>query len=132
MQASDRNVYILGAGFSSAAGVPLVDDFIERAKVIYYRNGSSLSPEARVRFASALEFRRRMVDMREHVRMKLGNVEEIFGLADMSRQLGDIDDRVWADCTYLIAKTVELAATQSLQYPNVPYTILLKGWYGDR
>lgn len=122
MQAADRNVFVLGAGFSWAAGVPLVPEFLDFAKRIYHRGDGALSNEAHKRMGGALDFKKTIVGLRERIRMDLDNVETLLGLADMSRQLGDITIETWNDCTYLIAKTIELATLEgSGKRPDVSF-----------
>ena len=41
----DRNVYILGAGFSANAGIPLMNNFIQCARELFYRYDSPLDED---------------------------------------------------------------------------------------
>ena len=39
----DKNVYLLGAGFSKEVGLPLQDDFLLVAKEVYFNNRQKLT-----------------------------------------------------------------------------------------
>jgi NAD-dependent SIR2 family protein deacetylase len=105
----DRNVYILGAGFSAPAGVPVVHDFIDRSRIYFDDPSSSLDKTERQHFERFLEFKRKMSQAREKVKIDLDNIEELFGLVEISQRLGreSVDTRT--STVYVIAKTLELA-----------------------
>jgi hypothetical protein len=42
-EATDRNVFILGAGFSAGAGAPLIQDFLDRSRELHDDPSRSLS-----------------------------------------------------------------------------------------
>jgi hypothetical protein len=78
---NDHNVYILGAGFSCDAGMPLINDFLERM-----RNAHEwLVDKNRLREAYAVEkvlnFRRDAESATYWTRMDLENIEDLFSLA---------------------------------------------------
>lgn len=80
----DRNVYILGAGFSAAAGVPIVHDFIERSRIYFDDPSSGLDDAEREHFKRFLDFKRKMSQAREKVRIDLDDIEQLFGLEVIS------------------------------------------------
>ncbi|MBI4838658.1 MAG: hypothetical protein HY806_05855 [Nitrospirae bacterium] len=45
---NDKNVYILGAGFSKELGLPLQDDFLLVAKEVYFKDPSQYNHFKRV------------------------------------------------------------------------------------
>jgi hypothetical protein len=108
-QPTDRNVLVLGAGFSTSAGAPLVKDFLDRSREFMDDPSSGLEEDEREQFRDVFEFRRDMAQAREKVRIDLDNIEELFGLVEVTRRLGG-DKRKTRDSTvYTIAKTLELA-----------------------
>jgi hypothetical protein len=109
---ADRNVFVLGAGFSAQAGAPLIRDFLDKSRELMDDPSSGLEPFERERFSEVFRFRREMAQAREKVMIDLDNIEELFGLVEMSQRLGD-DTRQTRDATvYMIAKTLELAIRQ--------------------
>jgi hypothetical protein len=105
----DRNVYILGAGFSAPAGAPLIHDFIDRARLYFDNPTSKLDERDREHFERFLDFKRRMSQTREKVKIDLDNIEELFGLVEMSHRLGQEPVETRTSTVYVIAKTLELA-----------------------
>lgn len=83
---TDHNVYILGAGFSAAAGIPVVRDFL-------YDMRSSLSwltAQGRHRDRDAVEevlrFRKVAASAALRVNLNVENIEDLFSLAAASGQ----------------------------------------------
>lgn len=83
---TDHNVYILGAGFSAAAGIPVVKDFL-------YDMRSSLSwliANGRDRDRDAVEevlrFRKNAASAALRVNLNVENIEDLFSLAAASGQ----------------------------------------------
>jgi len=105
---TDRNVFVLGAGFSAHAGVPLITGFLDRSRQLMDDPSSGLDPFERDSFKRVFEFRRAMAQACEKVAIDLDNIEELFGLVEMSQRLGG-ERRDTRDATvYMIAKTLEL------------------------
>lgn len=106
---SDRNVFILGAGFSADAGAPVIRDFLNVSRELFDDPDSGLDPEERQLFQKVFEFKKKVAQAREKFEIDLDNIEELFGLVEMSRRLyPDMADT--RDATvYLIAKTLQLA-----------------------
>jgi hypothetical protein len=53
----DHNVYILGAGFSSDAGAPLINDFLDRSRE-FFDNPDSVLDSAETQLIVTLRLRR--------------------------------------------------------------------------
>jgi NAD-dependent SIR2 family protein deacetylase len=105
---TDRNVYILGAGFSADANAPLLYNFLDKSRELLDDPGSGLDANERSEFRTVFEFRRRMAQAREKVKMDLDNIEQLFGLVEMEQRLGLGDSDARSATVYLIAKTLEL------------------------
>lgn len=98
---NDHNVYILGAGFSREANLPLIHDFLIRMRDSH----EWLVSQGRRREASAvqqvLEFRREAASAGYWTQLDLENIEELFSLAaSSSSHLND-------DIQIAIAATLE-------------------------
>ena len=70
---------------------------------------SELEPFEREHFKRAFEFRREMAQAREKVTIDLDNIEELFGLVEISQRLGERQRETRDSIVYLIAKTLQLA-----------------------
>jgi hypothetical protein len=107
----DRNVFILGAGFSRDAGAPLVSDFLDIAREFLDDPNSGLDDEERGLFECVFEFKKRVAQAREKFRIDLDNIEQLFGLIEMSHRLNlDTKSSAVRDAmVYLIAKALQLS-----------------------
>jgi hypothetical protein len=85
----DRNVYILGAGFSADAGAPMIHGFLDQARLLLDDPSSELDSVERDHFGRVFEFRRKMAQAREKVRIDLDDMEQLFGLVEMSQRFGN-------------------------------------------
>jgi hypothetical protein len=108
-EVSDRNVYLLGAGFSADAGAPVIHDFLDRSRVLLDDPSSELDKVEREHYLKVFEFRRKMAQAREKVRIDLDDIEQLFGLVEMSLRFGDEPRETRNSTVYLIAKTLQLA-----------------------
>ncbi len=105
----DRNVFILGAGFSVDAGAPLVNDFLDTARELFDDPDSNLDEQEREDFKRVFEFRKYVAQAREKFRIDLDNIEQLFGLIEMSHRLDSENSAVRDAMVYVIAKTLQLA-----------------------
>jgi hypothetical protein len=91
---NDHNVYILGAGFSHGAGLPLIGNFLLRMRDSHEwleNKGRHLEAKA---VASVLEFRLIAASAAYWVNMDLENIEELFSLASASAGHMDVNVRL--------------------------------------
>src|ERR1041385_6317238 len=84
----DNNVYVLGAGFSRDAGLPLLADFLQTARELYDRPKPLLEPELYRHFDAVFRFRQEARRARDIVSLNLENIEVLFSLIEMSTLLG--------------------------------------------
>jgi hypothetical protein len=75
---SDKNVYVLGAGFSKEAGLPLQDDFLLIAKEVYFKNPSQYK-----HFDRVFEYQDKLTRMKKYLNYPLLNLEHLFNLMEM-------------------------------------------------
>ena len=102
----DHNVFILGAGFSRDAGAPLIHDFLDRSREFFDNPDSALDEHERQQFEEVFGFKREVAKAREKFRIDLDNIEQLFGLVEMSHRLGSVESATRDATVYLIAKTV--------------------------
>jgi hypothetical protein len=105
---TDRNVYILGAGFSSGANAPLLNNFLDKARELLDNPNSGLDAVERSEFQTVFDFRMKMAQAREKVKIDLDNIEQLFGLVEMQQRLSGNALSARNATVYLIAKTLEL------------------------
>jgi hypothetical protein len=75
------NVYILGAGFSAYANMPLIGNFLERMREVR-EFSDDLSDSAKEAIDDALQERASVSSVREKIRIDLDNIEELFSLIE--------------------------------------------------
>jgi len=121
----NRNVYILGAGFSAPAGAPLIRTFLDRAREFYTEPTASMDDQERERFAKVFKFKRSMGQAREKFAIDLDDIERLFGLVEISERLGEDLGETRDAIVYLIAKTLQL----STSWPTVTRP---RVWFGAK
>ncbi len=117
----DRNVYILGAGFSAAAGAPLINNFLDVAASLWEDPDAPLSADERRAFGTVFAFRREMSQAREKVRIDLDNVEHLFGLVEIAHRLSPSSQDTKQSILTLIATTLE-QTTRGVVLPEIAVT----------
>lgn len=102
---NDHNVYILGAGFSVEAGLPLIKNFMNRMRdaAAWLQSKRERKEEARA-IDRVLQFRLQAAGAAYRVPLDVDNVEELFSLASASG-----DDALAQAMTLAIAATLDFA-----------------------
>jgi len=126
----DHNVFILGAGFSRDAGAPLIHDFLDRSREFFDDPDSALDEHERHQFGEVFRFKREVAKAREKFRIDLDDIEQLFGLVEMSHRLGTVESATRDATVYLIAKTLQLALHGTSGRADVRFT--LKPGYGGQ
>ena len=105
----------------------MVHDFIDRARNYFDDPSSSIDTEEREHFRRFLDFKQKMSQAREKVRIDLDNIEQLFGLVEISQRLGLATPETRESTVYVIAKTLELAtgSTRSDRIEFAPNTRIL-------
>jgi len=77
----DHNVYLLGAGFSADAGIPVLDNFLVkmRACMNWLREENRDREFAAIR--KVFDFRKKAASAALRVNLNLENIEDLFSLA---------------------------------------------------
>lgn len=81
---NNHNVYILGAGFSRLAGLPLIADFMMQMRdALEYHSNQGHQQECQA-IEAVLDFRLKASSAAYRVQIDLENIEELFSLASAS------------------------------------------------
>ena len=75
---TDKNVYLLGAGFSKEIGLPLQDDFLLVAKEVFFKN-----PNLYGHFERVFNYQDKLSKMCKFLNYPLLNLEHLFNLIEM-------------------------------------------------
>ncbi len=102
---NDRNVYVLGAGFSSYGGLPLIGDFLNKMRdsVEWLERDGSRAQEVQA-ITRVLDFRLKAASAAYRTPLDVENIEELFSLASASR-----GEELTRDVTLAIAATLDFA-----------------------
>lgn len=99
-----KTVYILGAGASVHTGAPLLRDFLVAARLLLNRKEKL---EHRDKFESVFKFIDSLRGASYYIDFDLDNIEHIFSLAEMKRQLGNAEGKdIYTKLRYLIMETL--------------------------
>jgi len=82
----DKNVYILGAGFSKEIGLPLQDDFLLAAREVFFKN-----PTIYAHFENVFRYQDELTKMKKFLNYPLLNLEHLFNLVEMDIFYSNLD-----------------------------------------
>jgi len=105
----DKNVYILGAGFSTLAGAPVMDTFIDKAKRYAYMSNSPLNEDLTADFLAVLDYLEKLSAVRHTIKIDLDNIEELFGILEMESGIDEKLETTRKQLIYMIIGTLELS-----------------------
>lgn len=96
---NDNNVYLLGAGFSRLAGLPLIKDFMNQMRDTHQRfdeiqrTGEGVPETQRISqaIAKVFEYRLRASSVNYRINIDLENIEQLFSLATLSELSNEKD-----------------------------------------
>jgi len=117
---NDRNVYILGAGFSAEACLPVIRDFMNRMRdaAAWLEEQGDRKDEV-MAIASVLDFRLKAAAAAYRVPLNVENIEELFSLASATDR-PELSDHV----TLAIAATLDYCRATSPELRPVSVTKL--------
>src|SRR5579863_3407146 len=119
---TDRNVYVFGAGFSADANAPLLYNFLDKSRQLLDDPASDLDDIERSEFRTVFDFRRKMAQAREKVKIDLDNIEQLFGLVEMEQRLSGGSSSARSATVYLIAKTLDCMISKASYHQYVNFT----------
>lgn len=102
---NDNNVYILGAGFSAEAGLPVISSFLARMRDAVDWLDKAGRVAEREAIERVLDFRHESAAAGYRINIDLDNIEHLFSLADAKPGTASSDDIRLA-----IAATIDFAA----------------------
>lgn len=110
---SQKNVYILGAGFSKEAGAPLLDKFLSTAIDLYSNEIAPFDDYDKKMFKNVLNYYDELSSARIKINFDINNLETFFSIIDMNTSyITDESQRneiyeIRNALIYLIIKTLE-------------------------
>ena len=100
-----KTVYVLGAGASAHTGAPLLRDFLVRARLLLEGKTQLTRRDS---FKRVFKWLDELRSSAYYVDVDLDNLEHVFSLADMKRQLGHDDgERLYSDLTHIVMETLD-------------------------
>jgi hypothetical protein len=110
----DHNVYILGAGYSAEAGIPLMRQFLDHARREFESPRRRLPRYLEPHYESVLRFRHDSKRCRDTVDLDLDNIEILFSLVEMATLVGDRKPRLLESVKHFIGDTVTRSRRQQV------------------
>ena len=83
---TDHNVYILGAGYSAEAGLPVMSNFLSVMQKV--RMSAAISPDEEEAIDAVLQFRLESASAAHRINLDLDNIESLFSLTASSSIIG--------------------------------------------
>lgn len=126
-----KTTYILGAGFSRAAGLPLMNDFYLTSKDIYPDLGSSVKSS----FNRVFDFWNEYSNVKHYLDVDFFNIEELLSIIEMSHYLSQDNASKLKNDILIFIKEVIRRQTPLLKTTielYEPYRIFLKNALGFR
>ena len=108
----DRNVYLLGAGFSAAAGAPLIHNFLDCSRAFLdapFGFVGDFNAAQREPFETVFKYKQDMSRAAYKVKIDLDNIEELFGLVEISSRLDPGHQKIRDSIAMMIARTLDWA-----------------------
>jgi len=100
-----KTIYVLGAGASVHTGAPLLNDFLVKARMLLESKTTLKHKES---FERVFEWIDRLRGSSYYIDFDLDNLEHIFSLAEMQRQLAIAGgEMICKDLKYLIMETLD-------------------------
>ena len=101
----DRNVYILGAGFSYQAGMPLIKNFLEEMRSAFFWLGDNGRSDEADAIKEVMRFRQKASASAARINIDIDNIEDLFSLIAAGKE----SDELEAKMTTAIASTLDYA-----------------------
>ena len=119
----EQVVYLLGAGFSAPLGLPVMDNFLIRAKDIY-----AADPEKYKDFQNVFQTIHKLSIAKNYFNTDLFNIEEILSILDMRSQLADEPRN---NAFLEMIRQVIIASTKPLPEGQKPTSIWVDNLFGQ-
>ncbi|MHA6167137.1 SIR2 family protein [Bacillus mojavensis] len=109
----EKVVYVLGAGFSAPLGLPVMSNFILKAKDIYFSNEEEYS-----HFKEVFDLLNNMSIIKNFFNTDLYNIEEILSILEMNEYINENGE--FERFKKFIADVIEYTTPQYLQMKSIP------------
>lgn len=116
-----KNVYLLGAGFSRAAGLPLMNDFYLTSKDIY----PQIDEKSKKIFDKIYAFWDEYSKAKHYINVDFFNIEELLSIIEMNRYIFGRRNNFTNDLIHFIKKVIELR-TPDLKRNTDCYNVYFK------
>ena len=120
-QTDYKPVYIMGAGASMMAGMPLLTDFMKKARELRY--GNQLDEHMKSEYSKVFEYQQELFATRQVTSIDLDNLEALFSVIDMDWQTSTSEKidlhGVREALISIIIKTLQLSYAQSILYSAI-------------
>lgn len=80
--ATDKNLYILGAGFSAFAGLPMIGDFLDKMKSLYEEKPNDAGGIDYRVLEETIHFQNEIAKVNYRMDVDLDNIEELLSIAE--------------------------------------------------
>ena len=84
----EKIVYIIGAGFSAPLGLPVMGNFLEKAKDMYFGTDGLTPPH----FKNVFDIIKTMSNCKNYYSADLFNIEEILSILEMNQSFSNNSD----------------------------------------
>ncbi len=105
------NVFILGAGFSAGIGVPVMSNFIQKAREYYFKEledpKNKEDEENKKKFNKVENYIANISCVRNYLDVDLHNIENLYSLIDIENKIGIQSHELLKAIKYYIWKTIE-------------------------
>src|SRR6516225_9484156 len=108
-----KNVFVIGAGASAHRGAPLMGNFVGTAREILDRG--ALLPADANRFRNVIEYWIAHDLTEKAAKLKLANLEDLFGLVDLNVRVNPSVASVRRDMVFMILRTLEERITREVK-----------------
>jgi hypothetical protein len=114
---SGKNIFILGAGFSAYAGIPLMNNFIQKARDYYFELFKNEQKYAdKINTCNKVDnYIDRLSKVRSYLNVDLHNIETLYSLIEMESYLGNVEKRLISDFKKYISYIIEYSTPDFLK-----------------
>lgn len=127
---NNKNVFILGAGFSNPVGLPSISEFYNLIKIIYLDKKHELNDFLSKSFEGVIEYRNTLNSVSAKTTIDLDNIETLFSYLDMDCECGDgACVEIRRKLVYTIINTLDIS-TKFSYVDALESTISIKDYLG--
>lgn len=111
----NKNLFILGAGFSNPIGLPSINEFYNKIKKIYLDHDKKLNKFLKKSFENVVFYREGLERVSARTNIDLDNIETLFSYFDMDSQGTKSDrDKLRKNMIYTIINTLDISTNMDI------------------